>query len=201
MRTILRLITRALGLLVVLVLLLTTVTAGRIVLAGRDDERRASDAIVVLGAAQFNGTPGPYLEPRLQHAAELYEQGLAPVIITTGGSQPGDEFTEGDAGRQWLIDHGVPEDDVVAVAAGDDTRGSLWATAGVMQDRGWDSAVVVTDPWHTLRSQEMLRHQGIDAVGSPTTSGPSNEGPWATVRYTTRETGAYLYWMWQRITT
>ena len=198
-------VVRAVRRLVVLVLallvLLTAVTAGRIVLAGQDDETRASDAIVVLGAAQLGGQPGPYLEPRLEHAEKLFDEGVAPVVITTGGNRPGDETTEAEAGRQWLVEHGVPGDAVVAVAAGDDTRGSLWATAELMRERGWTSAVVVTDPWHTLRSQEMLQHQGIDAVGSPTRSGPSNDGVWATARYTTRETFAYLYWMWQRVTT
>jgi uncharacterized SAM-binding protein YcdF (DUF218 family) len=200
-RIALRAVRRLLVVVLVLFVLLALVTAGRILLAGQQDDTRASDVIVVLGAAQLGGQPGPYLEPRLEHAAELYTEGVAPVVITSGGNRPGDETTEAEAGRQWLIREGIPSEDVVAVAAGDDTRGSLWATAELMRDRGWTSAVVVTDPWHSLRSQEMLQHQGIDAVSSPTRSGPSNDGAWATARYTGRETLAYLSWMWQRATT
>lgn len=182
-------------------LVLAGVTAFRIVTFAGQDERRASDAIVVLGAAQFDGRPGPYLEPRLQHAADLYAGGIAPVVITAGGSQPGDRFTEAEAGRNWLAEHDVPADSVVAVGRGDDTLGSALATGELMRERGWRSAVVVTDPWHSLRATEMLQHAGIDAVASPTRTGPSNDGAWSAVRYTARETVAYLYWWWQRVIT
>jgi uncharacterized SAM-binding protein YcdF (DUF218 family) len=200
-RLLLRVVRRVIAVVLVLLVLLAVVTAGRIVVAAEQDDRRPSDAIVVLGAAQFNGRPGPYLEPRLQHAADLYEGGVAPVIITTGGGQPGEAFTEARAGRTWLVEHGVPAEAVVPVATGSDTRGSMWATAELMMDRDWQTAVVVTDPWHSLRATEMLEHQGIDAVGSHTTTGPSNDGLWAATKYTARETVAYLYWLWQRITT
>ena len=166
------------------------VTAVRVVLAGNDDERRASDAIVVLGAAQLDGTPGPVLEARLEHALELQRAGVAPVVVTTGGAAQGDRFTEGGSGRQWLLDQGLTEDDVVAVEEGGDTRTSLEATAAVMRDRGWDTAVVVTDRPHVLRSETMLDDLGIDAVGSAAARGPG--GWWLTVRYVARETVAYL---------
>ncbi|GAB2677158.1 YdcF family protein [Thalassiella azotivora] len=198
---VLRLLRAALLLVVLGVVALVAVTAARVLAHSDEDDRRPSDAIVVLGAAQFNGRPGPYLEPRLEHALALYEQGVAPAVVTTGGGQPGEEFTEAEAGRDWLVDRGVPQDAVVVVARGVDTRGSLWAAAAEMRDRGWETAVVVTDPWHSLRSTEMLRHQGVDAVSSPTTSGPSTAGGWSTVTYTARETAAYLHWIWLRVTT
>ncbi|HEX5534658.1 MAG TPA: YdcF family protein [Actinomycetales bacterium] len=201
MRFLVRLLRNVVVLALTLLLLLSVVTAGRIAFTARQDDRRASDVIVVLGAAQFNGRPGPYLEPRLHHAKDLYDQGIAPVIVTTGGSLPGDPFSEASAGEKWLEAHGVPERSVLAIPQGSDTLSSMLATGEAMRRHGWDSAVVVTDPWHSLRSTEMLDHAGIDAVASPTRTGPSNSGAWAAAKYTARETGAYLNWYRQRVTT
>lgn len=199
-----RLLFRAAGRLAQLALLVllvvAAVTAVRIAAAAQHDDRPVSDVIVVLGAAQFNGRPGPYLTPRLQHAADLYAAGVAPVVLTTGGSQPGDDFTEAEAGRAWLVEHGVPSASVVAIGQGSDTLRSVRAAAAVMDERGWHTAVAVTDPWHTLRVTAMLDDEGVDAVGSPTRTGPSNDGLWAAGRYTARETVGYLYYQWQRFT-
>jgi uncharacterized SAM-binding protein YcdF (DUF218 family) len=201
MRFLFRVMRNVAVLVLTLLVLFVAVTAGRVAFAAQQDDRRASDVIVVLGAAQFNGRPGPYLEPRLQHAKDLYEQGTAPVIVTTGGSLPGDPFSEASAGEKWLEAQGVPERSVLAIPQGSDTLSSMLATGKAMREHGWDSAVVVTDPWHSLRSTEMLHHAGIDAVASPTRTGPSTDGVWAGVKYTTRETGAYVYWYWHRVTT
>jgi uncharacterized SAM-binding protein YcdF (DUF218 family) len=95
----------------------------------------------------------------------------------------------------------VPADAVVDVSRGGDTLASMSAVAAEMRDLGWSSAVVVTDPWHSLRATEMLDQQGADAVGSPTRSGPSNDGLRAAIPYTARETLAYAYWLWERATT
>ncbi|HEX5512172.1 MAG TPA: YdcF family protein [Actinomycetales bacterium] len=201
MRFLIRLIRNVAVLALTLLVLLSAVTAGRIVFTAQQDDRRASDVIVVLGAAQFNGRPGPYLEARLTHAKDLYDEGIAPVIVTTGGSLPGDPFSEASAGETWLEGQGVPARSVLAIPQGTDTLSSMLATGQAMREHGWDSAVVVTDPWHSLRSTEMLHHAGIDAVASPTRTGPSNAGAWAAVKYTARETGAYLNWYRQRVTT
>jgi uncharacterized SAM-binding protein YcdF (DUF218 family) len=201
MRFLIRLVRNVAVLALTLLVLLSVVTAGRIVFAAQHDDRRASDVIAVLGAAQFNGRPGPYLEARLSHAKELYEQGIAPVIVTTGGSLPGDPFSEASAGEKWLERQGVPQRSVLAIPQGSDTLSSMLATGEAMREHGWESAVVVTDPWHSLRSTQMLHHAGIDAVASPTRTGPSNSGVWAAIKYTTRETGAYLNWYRQRVTT
>ena len=100
----------------------------------------------------------------------------------------------------WLVDHGVPESDMVAVSSGHDTLSSMRAVAPVMKDAGWTSAVVVTDPPHTLRSVSMLDDQGIDAVGSPTTDSPDSGNLWAQFKYVGRETIGYLFYQWQRLT-
>lgn len=175
----------------------TLVTAGAAVhiwRVARTDDRRPSDAIVVLGASQFDGRPSSILEARLRHALELYTEGVAPTVITVGGNQPGDRFTEGGTGARWMIDHGVPEGDVIAVEEGDDTLNSIRAVVGVFIDQGWHTAVIVTDPWHAMRSLRMAHDEGIDAVSSPTRSGPAVLTREGELRYVARETAAYLFY-------
>ncbi|MFP5334481.1 MAG: YdcF family protein [Actinomycetes bacterium] len=196
-----RRLVRFVGLLVVLAVLLLGVVAVRIVVEARSDDRRASDVIVVLGAAQYDGEPQAYLTARLEHALELYQDGVAPDVVTVGGARPGDRFSEAEAGERWLVERGVPADDVVAVSRGGNTLASMSAVSVVMGENSWDSAVVVTDPWHSLRATEMLRQQGRTAFGSPTRTGPANGGLAAAVPYTARETLAYTYWLWQRAST
>lgn len=197
-----RLVTRLVGLVVLLAIALVVVTAVRVVIAGGDDERRPSDAIVVLGAAQYNGEPQEYLTARLDHSADLFAEDVAPRVLTTGGNQPGDRFTEAEAGATYLQDSGVPGEAILPVGEGTDTLTTMLAVARVMDEQDMDSAVVVTDPSHTLRATAMLSDQGIDAVGSPTRTGPaSNSGAWSAARYTARETAGYLYYQYQRLTT
>ncbi len=184
---------RTLAVVLVLVAAVVVVlTAATVVQHGRTDDARQADAIVVLGAAQFDGRPQEYLVARLEHARELYESGTAAHVVTLGGKQPGDRFTEGQAGRDWLVDHGVPADAVVAVGEGNDTLESIRGAAEAFDRRGWTSAVVVTDPWHELRSTTMLRDNGITVYGSPTRTGPSVDGLAVKVRYVGRETVAFL---------
>lgn len=196
MRVLGRLVGRLLWLVVAALVVVVVVTAVRVVVEGRDDEARASDVLVVLGAAQLDGEPGPVLTDRLEHALDLYEQGVAPVVVTTGGNRPGDRFTEAGAGREWLAARGVPQDALVAVEAGDDTLGSLEATARVLDERGWRSAVVVTDGPHVLRSRTMLADLGIDSVASPA---PGERDGWHEARYVGRETAAYLVYQAGRL--
>jgi uncharacterized SAM-binding protein YcdF (DUF218 family) len=200
MRRLARLVRRAVLSAVLLALAAAAVIAVRIVLEARDDDRPASDAIVVLGAAQFDGQPQAYLTARLEHALDLYEDGVAPRVVTVGGSRPGDRFSEAEAGQSWLAARGVPGEALVPVPRGGDTLASMSAVAVVMRENGWSSAVVVTDPWHSLRATEMLAQQGAEAYGSPTRTGPANDGLRAAVPYTARETVAYAYWLWQRVT-
>ena len=187
--------------LVVLVTLVLGVTAGRIVAAADDDDRRQADAIVVLGAAQFDGQPQAYLTARLEHALDLYQDGVAPRIVTVGGRQGGDRYTEAEAGKNWLVANGVPEDAVVEVRRGGNTLASVSAVSLEMRGQGLEDAIVVTDPWHSFRATRMIQQQGLKAHASPTPSGPANEGLTRAATYTARETAAYLYWTWQRATT
>ena len=194
-----RLVVRVLLLVLALAVVTVGVTAARVWQAGNDDQAREVDALVVLGAAQFDGVPQDVLQARLEHAQELYGSGTAPRILTVGGKLAGDRFTEADAGQRYLVEHGVPATNILPVGVGRDTLGSMRAVAAVMKERGWDSAVLVTDPWHELRATSMLTDQGISAYGSPTTTGPSVRGNGVKVRYVVRESVAYLAYQLGRL--
>jgi uncharacterized SAM-binding protein YcdF (DUF218 family) len=165
---------------------------GRVLQAATTDDRTPTDAVVVLGAAQFWGRPSPVLEARLTQARDLLADGVAPRVVTVGGKQSGDITTEAQAGKQWLVDGGVPARSVTAVPTGTDTLSSLTAVAELMARRGWTSATIVTDPAHEARSIAMARALGIDAHGSPSQSG---DGSRLTVDYVLREAGGLL-WFW-----
>jgi uncharacterized SAM-binding protein YcdF (DUF218 family) len=169
-------------------------TAFRVWNAARQDHRPRSDAIVVLGASQFDGRPSAVFRARLDHAAALYRAGVAPRVVTVGGSQPGDRFTEAAAGRTYLGDHGVPTAQVTAVGVGNDTLTSLRAAAEVFRNNDWHTAVLVTDPWHSLRAGRIANDEGIDAETSPTRTGPVVQGRGTELRYVARETTAFLYY-------
>lgn len=182
----------------VVAFVVVVLTAGAVVRHGRQDEARTADAVLVLGAAQFDGRPQDVLRARLDHARDLFQSGAAPQVLTVGGKQPGDRFTEADAGKAYLVERGVPAGRIVAVGKGQDTAASIQAAAAVMRQRGWSSAIVVTDPWHELRSTAMLEDAGITAYGSPTRTGPSVAGWQLPARYVARETLAYLYYVISR---
>jgi vancomycin permeability regulator SanA len=186
---------RALLLIIALIMLVPLVVAARVWYAARQDSQPRSDAIIVLGAAQYNGRPSPTLEWRLVHALKLYNRGVAPAIVTVGGKRPGDNYTEAVAGRRWLAAHGVPQRDVVAVSAGYDTLTSLEAVGRRYRQLQWDSGVIVTDPWHSLRSRRMAADNGIEAAVSPTRSGPSVQTRDTQFHYIVRETGGYLWYV------
>ncbi|MFC7328978.1 YdcF family protein [Marinactinospora rubrisoli] len=191
-----RRIASAIGLLVVAAILVPCLTWAWVWYVARQDERPPSDAIVVLGASQYNGRPSPIFEARLRHAADLYGQGVAPAIVTVGGNQPGDAYTEGGAGRDWLIAAGVPAESVVAIGEGSDTLQSIEAVSQMYRQQDWTSAVIVTDPWHSLRSRTMAEDFGIEAATSPARSGPAVLERETQLWYITRETASvWYYWI------
>jgi uncharacterized SAM-binding protein YcdF (DUF218 family) len=180
-----------LGLLAIAVL--TPLTVGwRVWYQARQNETPKSDAILVLGAAQYNGVPSEVLRWRLEHALSLYRKQVAPAIVTVGGKMPGDNYTEAGTGRAWLIRRGVPADRVVSIPEGNDTLQSMQAAGRRFKQLRWDSAVIVTDPWHALRSKKMAEDNGIEAAASPTRSGPSVQTRDTQFHYIVRETGGYL---------
>lgn len=169
-------------------------TGFRVWQVARADDRRPVDMAVVLGAAQYQGEPSDVLEARLNQVLELYQQDLTSNIVTVGGRQSGDRYTEAEAAREWLIEHGVPPNRIVPVETGSDTLGSLRAVGGIGERHGWDSALIVSDPWHSLRARTMANDFGLDTWTSPTRSGPAVETREVQLQSIFRETGGLLYY-------
>jgi uncharacterized SAM-binding protein YcdF (DUF218 family) len=136
------------------------------------DEARPAEAIVVLGAAQYNGRPSPVLKARLDHALELYQGGLAPAIITTGsyGSDP--NFSEAEVGRKYLVQHGAQVADIVTEQGSGTTYDSITAVSGLMKAKGWTTTLVVSDGFHLYRAKKMFADHGIVAYTSPAPASP-----------------------------
>ncbi|RSN26396.1 hypothetical protein DMC63_00720 [Streptomyces sp. WAC 05977] len=169
-------------------------TAFRVWQVAREDVRDRADVIVVLGAAQYNGRPSEIFQARLAKAKTLYDQGVAKVIVTAGGKKADDNYTEAHAGAQWLRKRGVPTSATLPVGEGSDTLRSLRAVAEQVQKRGWKTAVLVSDPWHSFRARVMADDLGLETWTSPTHRGPIVQTRETQARYIVRETGALLYY-------
>ena len=154
--------------------------------AGRD-EARPSDAIVVLGAAQWDGKPSPVLQARLDHAFDLYAAGLAPKVIVTGGVGTGDSYSEGEVARQYLLRKGVPTAAVLTENRGRSSYESMEGATLLMQRNGWHRALLVSDPFHMYRLERMATDLGVQAATSPTRTSPIRPGSNEERRYMLRE--------------
>ncbi len=146
------------------------VTLWQVWSTGRSDQARSVDAIVVLGAAQYDGRPSPQLAARLDHVVELWPEGLAPIVVVTGGNQPGDRFTEAESSAVYLVERNVPESAILMENEGSTTYGSMEGVAALLDERGLDRVLIVTDPYHALRSRMIADELGLDAYVSPTGS-------------------------------
>ena len=151
--------------------------------ASRSDGARKADAIVVLGAAQYNGKPSPALQNRLDHALGLYERGLAPLIVVTGGRQEGDRFTEATVGYNYLRERGVPDRAIRKEVQGHTTYQSVAATARFLRTEGIDDVILVSGPATAKRLAGISGDVGLEAAISPSAGTP-------TLRSLVRETGA-----------
>jgi uncharacterized SAM-binding protein YcdF (DUF218 family) len=148
------------------------VTAVQVWQASRLDQARPVQAIVVLGAAQYNGVPSADLSARLNHAYGLWQRKLAGVIVVTGGKEPGDQFTEATAGATWLADRGVPQADILREVSGRNSWQSLESTAGFLEARGLRTVLLVSDPYHDKRISLMAAELGLRPYVSPTRTSP-----------------------------
>jgi uncharacterized SAM-binding protein YcdF (DUF218 family) len=158
----------------VAILLLSAWMTWRIWDVGNRDDQRPVDAIVVLGAAQYNGRPSSILRARLDHAIDLYDAGLAGHLVVTGGKAEGDRTTEAASARLYAIGRGVPDSAILVEDRGRTTLESLRAVAGVLHDQGLESALFVSDRTHMLRVLRIAQDAGIDAFGSPTRTSPTD---------------------------
>ena len=140
--------------------------------AAREDQRRTAGAVVVLGAAQYNGKPSPVLRARLDHALELQREGLAPLIVVTGGIGSGDRESEATVGRRYLLGQGVPDSAVVVLAKGQDTDETMDAVADWVRSRALTDVLLVSDAFHMARLRVVAHRHGLTAWTSPATASP-----------------------------
>jgi uncharacterized SAM-binding protein YcdF (DUF218 family) len=184
----------AVGLLIVIV----AIAASGVIVwraAHHDDasDHDHADAIVVLGAAQYNGTPSPVFAGRLDQALRLWQQGRSGLIVTVGSNQPGDTTTEAETARNYLIEGGVPSSDIVALPVGSTTFESMRAAADELHRRSLSTAFLVSDPWHNARIKAMAHDLGLTGYASATwTSAATSEE--SRGKGYLRETFAYLYY-------
>jgi uncharacterized SAM-binding protein YcdF (DUF218 family) len=171
-----RLIRRAVGLLVLVLFGYVSVTFIQVWRAQRWDGTAAADAAVVLGAAQYDGRPSGVFRARLDHAAELYRDGVVEQVVVTGGGRAGDRFTEAYSGLKYLIGEGVSDQDIVVVDDGSSTWESLAASVRVLRREGIDQVLLVSDPYHSFRLQGIADEVGLDAEVSPVDSADSTFG-------------------------
>jgi uncharacterized SAM-binding protein YcdF (DUF218 family) len=164
----------------------------------RSDQARPVDAIVVLGAAQYDGRPSPVLQARLDTALDAWNEGLAGVIIVTGGKLPGDRFTEAEASRDFLVASGVPESAIRLENDGHSTEESLDGVAVIMQEEQFNSALFVSDGFHLFRTKYIADSLGIDGYGLPAGDSPIAENSPSEFFYVLRETAAVISYWWNR---
>lgn len=188
-----KLIRRLLSSALSFILLLLIMLAGWVHLNGRQIQLEPSDAIVVLGASQFDGDPSPVFANRLDRALEVSLLGVSDRIITVGGKQPGDRFTEASAGRDYLIDSGLKAKKIEAIPTGSDTVSSLQAVAVYLNKISAETVTVVSDPAHVTRSKIILEKLGFEVFLAPTLNGPGSEFK---LEYQLREVAGILhFWL------
>src|SRR5438094_10398529 len=146
-------------------------------LAGARDQATSADAIVVLGAAQYNGRPSPVFRARLDHAAALYQRGLAPLVLVTGGVGTGDTVSESEVGRHYLVKAGLPDVAVLALPAGTSTSASLAGVARWFSGRDSRRVLLVSDGFHMLRLQIIATRLGLVPFTSPAANSPIRPNP------------------------
>jgi uncharacterized SAM-binding protein YcdF (DUF218 family) len=168
---------------------------GWISLEGRREEIVPADAIIVLGAAQWNGRPSPVLQARLDRALELYRDGYAPLLVFTGGALPGDQATEASVGREYALQHGVPERAILLEESSHTTYENLAGACALLLPRGARSVLLVSDPFHMARGQIIARDLGLDPHPAPTHTSPIYREPLKVARYTAREAAALLLYL------
>lgn len=162
----------------------------------RSDQGRPVDAIVVLGAAQYDGRPSAVLQARLDTALEAWNAGYAPVVIVTGGKLQGDRFTEAESSRNFLVDNGVPEDAILLENEGHSTEQSLNGVAAMMKERNLHTALFVSDGFHLLRTKYIAKSLGIKGYGLPADGSPISRYSADEFFYVLRESAGIVDYWW-----
>lgn len=165
----------------------------------RLDQTRPVDAIVVLGTAQYDGRPSPTLQARLDEVLVAWNKGVAPLIVVTGGRQQGDRFTEAEASRNYLMDHGVPRQLILLENEGHTTWQSMQGADKILESKGAKRILLVSDGFHIFRLKMMTRHLGLSPYGDPATNSPIRQGSVREVEYMVREGGGVLEFLWNEV--
>jgi uncharacterized SAM-binding protein YcdF (DUF218 family) len=186
-RSLLRWLRRASGLILLAAASIYTVALVMVLVVSQQDQRRVVDAIVVLGAAQYNGRPSPVLRARLDHALRLYNEGYATRIVVTGGVGRGDTTSEATVGRNYLLARDVVPGDVVVQPQGRSTQASMTAVADWLAAEGLHRVILVSDPFHMFRLRLEARRTNLEAYTSPTESSPISDNPVLELRYLAAE--------------
>lgn len=168
-----RLARKLIGFVALALLVYLAVTFVQVWQAARTDEAESAEAIVVFGAAQYNGRPSAVLRARLDHTADLYKRDLAPTIVVTGGSRPGDDFTEARASADYLArNHGIPQKVIIRENDGRNSWQSMASAANELKKKGKTEVILVTDPFHAARVDAIAKELGLNPRVSPTRSSP-----------------------------
>ena len=164
-----------------------------IVLDSHKQELNPADAIVVFGAAEYDGRPSPVLRARLDHANDLFRKGVAPLVITTGGAAADPKFTEGGVGHDYLMRKGVPESALIAETQASDTAESAERVAAIMRANHMSSCLAVSDAYHMFRIRMLLMHQGLRVFLAPRADSRPKSA-WSSVVALGKESASYLLW-------
>jgi uncharacterized SAM-binding protein YcdF (DUF218 family) len=182
-----------LGAIAVLAALFLLVTSLRVVHEAGKQELHAADAIVVFGAAEYAGRPSPVLRARLDHAYDLFQQGLAPVVITTGGAGADPSYSEGGVGRDYLMHRGIRERNLIAETQGSDTAQSAQRIGVIMRANRLHSCLAVSDEYHVFRIKALLEHEGLQVYVAPR-AGSRPRSAWQRLIAVMHEAMSYLLW-------
>jgi uncharacterized SAM-binding protein YcdF (DUF218 family) len=169
---VIRLVFRLTALVVAGAIIYLVVTFAQVTSAANRDQARRVQAIVVFGAAQYNGKPSAVLAARLDHTADLYKKGYADRVVVTGGKVPGDTTTEASTSAAYLVTRGVPDSAILREVSGRNSWQSLAAAAAILKQRGLAKVLLVSDPFHDARIAAMAKELGLEAYVSPTRTSP-----------------------------
>jgi uncharacterized SAM-binding protein YcdF (DUF218 family) len=174
---------RLVGFLLTLALIAWLFCLAAVVVVGRRDDLAKADAIIVLGAAQYDGRPSPVFKSRLDHAAHLFNSGYAPLLILTGGPGEGDRTTEADVGRKYMLSKGIAEVAILVENEGRSSSESLRTAAAMLKARNLESAILVSDSFHMLRLRILAARHGLRPRTSPAPDSPIAANPSRAWRY------------------
>jgi uncharacterized SAM-binding protein YcdF (DUF218 family) len=168
-------------------------TSLRILAQAGGDPAHTADAIVVFGAAEYSGRPSPVLRKRLDHGYDLFQKGLAPIVITTGGFGSDPEFSEGGVGHDYLLRKGIPEVNLIAETQGSDTARSANRVAVILRTNNMHSVIAVSDAYHIFRVKQLMEAEGFQVYGSPRSDSRPRTA-WGRVEGLLRESLSYALW-------